>query len=347
MGEMKEKEFRELEKGRYNLDEWEPYERKTPEEAKYIIPFLVGLGIAASIFSAWLISLPKDEVPADLFSNFLIFLLLVEIPIAVIEIYLTYRYKVVKMRPTSSYKIENIVDYLLAYEQYQKGKYEYETINSEKDIINAYENGKKIVFTAQSSGEKGLMWIGIVFWIVGIAVTTIMGLMTANINMEFLWIVLSIGLSITGVIGAIFFLPFFISLKRLPRSFFVLGREGIVYRRKWGDIRSYSWKELDLKIYIIKKIPIPYYGKLEIPPTPEIYLILPNRAKLKFKPEAYHLDQFVSFDKMKAELEKLNAKYSILSRSEIHLEARNPTLYLIGKTFEYYFIKSNIVALGV
>ncbi|MFX1427061.1 MAG: hypothetical protein ACFFBE_11460 [Promethearchaeota archaeon] len=334
----------ELEKGGYDLDEWDSYEKKIPEEAKYIIPFLVGLGIAVSIFSAWFFSLTEGEVPED-FSLVMMLLfisiLVVEVPIAVIVISLTYRYKVVKMKPTSSYKIENIYDYLLAHEQYQKGNYEYETIKSEKDIINAYENGKKIVFTEQSSGEKGPMWLGIVFWIVGIVVTTIMGLMIANINMEFLWIFLSISISWFSGIGAIFFLPNYISLKRLPRSFFVLGKEGIVYRRKWGDIRSYSWKELDLKIYTITRIPMVYWGKMEIPPTPEIHVILPNHAKLRFKADSFRLDEFLSFDKVKAELMNLDTRYSLLSRSEIHLETRKFILYLVGKTFEYYFKSSN------
>lgn len=307
------------------------YKKKTPEEAKYIIPFLVGLIIAVSIWYGWQISQIEGEVEDDFnidMRMLFIILLLVEVSIAVIEIYFTYRYKVVKMKPKSSYKIENINDYLQVHEQYQKGNYKYETIKSEFDIVKAYESGKKIVFTARKSGEKGLIWIGIGFFIIGLIASIIF--LTFEIDL----IGFSISLSIFGTIGAIFFLPNFIRLKRLPRSFFVLGREGIVYRRIWGDIRSYSWKELDLKFYSVK-FSIGKFLKTEFPPTLEIHVILPNSAILKFEAESYHLDEILSFDKLKAEL-----KNSELSRSEKYLEAKlkkNLTIYLVGKTFEYYF----------
>jgi len=114
----------------------------------------------------------------------------------------------------------------------------------------------------------------------------------------------------------------------------VLGREGIVYRRIWGDVRSYSWKELNLKIYSAKTSFVVLF-KTESEPTPEIHVILPNSAILKFKAEEYHLDEILSFDKLKAEL-----KNSELSRSHKNLktlENRNLTFYLVSKTFKYYF----------
>ncbi|MFX1375413.1 MAG: hypothetical protein ACFFA0_06350 [Promethearchaeota archaeon] len=322
-----------------NESTWDSYKKYIPEYAKYIVPFFVGVIIAVSIWFFWQIKLVSEhsDTKFDTIAMWII-LLLVELIIAVIEISLTYIYKVVKMKPKSSYKIENIDNYLQAYEQYRKGDYQYETIKSVNDIVNAYKSGKKIVFTARDSGEKAIMWIGIVFWIVGIVVITIMGLVTANINMEFLWIFLSISISMFGVIGASFFLPNFIKLIRLTRSFFVLGREGIVYRRQWGDTRSYSWKELDLKIYSVKESFGSFVLKTEFPPTLEIHVILPNHAKLKFKAERYHLDEFLSLDKLRIEL-----KNSELTRSERVLEAelkKNLTLNLVIRTFNYFFDSS-------
>ncbi len=324
------------------------YKNNTPDSyirssgkgvAKYIVPFIVGFLVAIFIWAGWLFPQIEGEGEVEVDVNFVmtgffIIILLVEIPIAGIVIYFTYRNKVVKMKPESAYKIENINDYLQAHERYQGGNYEYETIKSEEDIIKAHENGKKIVFTARKSGEKILIWMGIAFFIIGLIIS--IASLTFEIDIEFKIIAFSISLSIPGAIGAIFFLPNFIRLKRLPRSFFVLGREGIVYRRIWGDIRSYSWKELDLKIYSVKTI-IKTLAllKTELFQTIEIHMILPNGAILKFEPEEYHLDEILSFDKLKAEL-----KNSVLSRSHkymITLKNRNLTLYMVSKTFKHYF----------
>jgi len=214
---------------------WDSYKKRIPEANKYIIPFLVGLIVALFIWMGWVFSQIEGEdekINIDIRMLFII-LLLVEIPIAVIEIYFTYRYKVVKMKPKSSYKIENINDYLQAYEQYQKGNYKYETIKSEFNIVRAYESGKKIVFTARKSGEKGFIWFGISFIIIGF----IIGVVSLPIDseIEFKVISFSIAFSIFGAIGAIFSIPNFIRLKRLPRSFLCWVEKGL-YTEENGEI---------------------------------------------------------------------------------------------------------------
>ena len=94
----------------------------------------------------------------------------------------------------------------------------------------------------------------------------------------------------------------------------------------------FKWVE---EIYNVKTIDRSFGLKTEFPPTLEIHVILPNGAILKFKAEEYHLDEILSFDKLKAEL-----KNSELSRSHKNLktlENRNLTFYLVSKTFKYYF----------
>ncbi len=312
------------------------------EGAKSILPYALGFLVALVIWLIWL-SLQyevDDEIDADLIiSIFFLIILLVEIPIAVIKIYLTYRNKVVKMRPKSAYKLENINDFLIAQEQYRSGNYEYETIKSEEDIIKAHKIGKKIVFTARKTEEKVLMWIGSIFLIFGLIISIISSTMISNIQYKIITFIetLIIVNSVFGCIGAIFLLPNFIKLKRLPRSFFVLDRQGIVYRRILGGIMAYSWKELDLKILSVKTIMRTLLVlKTEFPQSVEIHVILPNGSALKFDPEKYHLDEILSFEKL---LQDLNSN-SELSKSQKYLiakEKRNQTLHLVSMTFKYYF----------
>ena len=307
--------------------------RSMRKQGMYFIPFLVGIIVATLIYVGWLFLQLEGETEIHdnfMINGYLIILLLVEIPIAVIVIYFAYRNKVVKMKPKSAYKIGNINDYLQAREQYQGGYYEYETIKSFEDIVKAHENGKKIVFTGIKYGT-GLIWIGIVIVIIGL----IIGIahLFREVDIMLKMISFSISLSISGLLGATFFLTGFIYLKRRPRSFFVLGREGIVYRRIWGDLRSYSWKELK-EIYTLKATALDVSGPFEIPHSMIIHIILPNGAVLKFDPDNYHLDEILSFDKLKAELK--NSELSRIQKNRILTKSRDHTFYLVGKTFKYY-----------
>lgn len=307
------------------------------EIAKYIIPFSIGFIVALFIWMGWLSPQISDESETNVgfvMSGLFVIILLVEIPIAAIVIYLTYRNRVLKMKAQSTYKMGNVNEYLQAYEQFQEGKYEFETIKSGEDIEKAYENGKKIVFTRRKSGEKAFIWIGILFILIGLIISIVF--FTLEIGIEFKLIVISIVMSILGIIGIISFFPSYIKLKRLHRSFFVLGHEGIVYRRIWGGIRSYSWKELDLKIYTVKTtMSTMVVLKTEFPPTVEIHIILPNKAIIIFDPEKFHLSEIISFDKLIAVM-----KNSDLTRSAKYMIAqknKSLTLYLVAKAFEHYF----------
>ena len=42
--------------------------------------------------------------------------------------------------------MDNIDDYLLSFQNYKEGNYDYETITSLNDVWKAVENGKKCVF---------------------------------------------------------------------------------------------------------------------------------------------------------------------------------------------------------
>lgn len=308
------------------------------EAAKFILPFVLGFIVALIIWFVWLFPQYEGEDEVDVnfvMSVLFLIILLVESTIAVIIIYLTYKNKVVKMRPKSSYKIENIKDFLIAQEQYRNGNYEYETIKSEEDIIKAHENGKKIVFTARKTEEKVIMWIGMVFLTIGLIISIILATMISGIQFKIITFIA--GNSVFGSIGAAFFLPNFIKLRRLPRSFFVLDKQGIVYRRIWGGIKAYYWKELDLKIYSVKTtMRTLAVLKTEFPPSVEIHVILPNEAILKFNLEKYHLDEFLSFEKLRRDL-KSNVELSKAQKYFIAVEKRKHTLYLVGMTFKHYF----------
>ena len=139
----------------------------------------------------------------------------------------------------------NIDDYVLTFEDYKEGKYEYETIASVNDVRNAVRNGKKFVFT--EAGAK-------IYIIGGIIITSIGPIMTlclyAFLGIEALTFDLSIFL--ISLLPIFFFAPlglrFLIpGLWKLRPNFMVLGAEGIVYKKR-GVIKSCKWKDVSMDI---------------------------------------------------------------------------------------------------
>lgn len=310
------------------------------QQNKLILPFVFGVLIWAIIILILIPIYMGGEGDPEYIMTIIIFLLIViEGSIGVIEIILVYRARVVKMKPKSSYDMGDISDYITLQEQYRSGNYEYETLRSKEDIFRAYEVGKKIVFAAQSSGEKGLFWIGIFLSIFGLILTSILILAFNFEDVSLNIMILVTGNSVCSGIGAVFFVPNFLRYIRLSRSFFIIAPEGVIYRRIWGGIRAYSWKELNLEVYsVTSTISMSGLLKTELGSTTEVHIILPNGSRLKFKPAEYDLSEFVSLKKNRENLRERSKidkipRYTIATYLQ---ETEQIALALVVLAFKYY-----------
>lgn len=270
------------------------------ERTKLNLPIAIGLAVWTIIFSIMLFN--SRFATESLFSSLIFTSLIVGVPTVIIELVFVYVVKVVKMKPKSSYDIGNINDYISLQERFRSGNYEYKTIKSKEDILKAYELGKKIVFTARWSSERLNFLIGSIITIPGIVGAFVLVIVFSSLNFPLDTIVytfLFMFFLFFGLGSTIFFIPAIFRSRRLPQSFFILAPEGIVYRRTWSGVMSYSWKELDLRIYSVKTtIYGPLFSKMELPGGPQLHIILSNGSRLRFKPYDYNLDEFGSYEKL-------------------------------------------------
>jgi len=141
--------------------------------------------------------------------------------------------------------MDNIDEYVLNFQNYNEGKYEYETIASLNDIKNAVRNGKKFVFT--ETGAKIEIILGIILISIGPIITLSL---YAFIGIELftfdLFIFMISLLPIFGFapLGLRFLIP---GLRKLRPNFMVLGAEGIVYKKRRA-IRGYKWEDISIEI---------------------------------------------------------------------------------------------------
>ncbi len=137
----------------------------------------------------------------------------------------------------------NIDDYVLSFQNYKEGKYEYETIASVNDIRNAVRNGKKIVFT--TPGIKIAIILGIIFISIGLIFTlslyVVFGIevFTSSLSIFMTSLLPIFGFALLG-------LPFLIAGLWNVTNFMVLGAEGIVYKKR-GAIKSCKWKDIGIE----------------------------------------------------------------------------------------------------
>ena len=141
--------------------------------------------------------------------------------------------------------MNNFDDYILNFQKYKEGNYEYRTITSEIDIKNAVKNGKKFVLT-EAGAKVGIIG-GIIFISIGLIITLCF------------YAFLGIELLTFSLIVFIFsFLPIFAftplglrllipGLRKLRPNFMVLGAEGIAYKKR-GAIRGYKWEDISIDI---------------------------------------------------------------------------------------------------
>lgn len=142
--------------------------------------------------------------------------------------------------------MENVNDYIISFQNYKEGNYQYETIASQYDVWKAVENGKKFVFT--KAGVKIEIVFGLIFTSIGLIFTLSL---YAFFGVEALTFDLSIFL--ISLLPIFFFAPlglrFLIpGLLHLRPNFIVLGTEGIVYKLTMGDIKSCKWKDISMDI---------------------------------------------------------------------------------------------------
>ena len=167
--------------------------------------------------------------------------------------------------------MDNIDEYILSFQNYKEGNYEYGTIALLNDIKNAVRNGKKFVFT--EAGAKIYIIGGIIFVSIGLIITLSL---YAGFGVEAFTFDLSIFLiSLLPIfafapLGLRFLIP---GLWKLRPNFIVLGPEGIVYKKR-GDIKSCKWEDVSMDIVEVT-------SELSLSNVNVIYISTPNGDILK------------------------------------------------------------------
>jgi hypothetical protein len=308
------------------------------ENAKAVLPYIGGFMVALFIWLGWLFVYINDVESIDansVMSVLFIIILIVEIPVIVVKSYLAYNNRIVKMRPKSLYPIENVDDFLHEVVQFRNGNYQYEAIKSQEDIIDCHARGKMIIFTEIPLAEKTLIGLGVFLTTIVIIIVSIVAIIGAS-DLEFTILFLSITYPVAVGVGGIFIIPNIIKLKRLKRAFFILDPSGIVYRRKWGGVRAYSWKELDLKIYRVQSTLKSFGMSIDLPKSAQFNVILPNGMPLEFKPAEFTHKEYFSVEEITRKLEE-NPEIPKSYKYALTAKARKGVLGLIALSFMFYF----------
>lgn len=168
--------------------------------------------------------------------------------------------------------MDNIDDYLLSFQNYKDGNYEYETIASLLDIQNAIASGKKFVFT--KAGAKILIIFGLIFISIGFIITlslnAFLGIEAFTIDLSIFMISL-LPIFFFAPLGLRFLIP---GLWKLRPDFIVLGAEGMVYKSKREGIKSSKWK--DIRFDIVEETSESLKSNFKV-----IYIAMPNGDLLR------------------------------------------------------------------
>ncbi len=139
--------------------------------------------------------------------------------------------------------MENLDEYILEFQNYQEGSYDYGTLTREEEITKAIENGKKIVFLRNKVPAKITIILGGAFIVFGL----IGGIILADIQPDlrkdnyFFWIFF-------GSFGTFGLVVMVCGLFGILKSFLVLGQEGIVYKLGVGSIKGFKWEDISLGV---------------------------------------------------------------------------------------------------
>ena len=168
-------------------------------------------------------------------------------------------------------RMDNLDDYILSFQNYKEGNYEYETITSQNDVREAVENGKKFVFTI--AGAKIELIFGLIFISIGLIITlslyAFVGIEAFTFDLSIFMIRL-LPIFVFAPLGLRFLIP---GLWKLRPNFIVLGAERIVYKKR-GAIKSCKWK--DISMDIVEKTSEISKSNVKV-----IYISMPNGDFLK------------------------------------------------------------------
>lgn len=140
----------------------------------------------------------------------------------------------------------NLDNYVISFQHYKDGNYEYEAITSLDDIQKAIISGKKFVFISLVS--KGVIIFGLILLSLAFILTTIFNYAMVLLYGEFILFVFFSSLLIFGFFLAGSLIALIPGLGRLRKSFMVLGPEGIVYKKKYS-IKGFNWEKISIGFY--------------------------------------------------------------------------------------------------
>jgi hypothetical protein len=182
--------------------------------------------------------------------------------------------------------MENLDEYILRYQQYKKGNYEYDTINSPYDVKRIVESGKRIVFIGNNRSAIWLFGIGLLYLIIGLIVEIIFFLNSLSLPIEFrLYAILYNIFLLIIIVGIPFIFFLMLGLWYMRKRFIVLGSEGLVYKLRSGGVKGYSWKDVNVDFYNYSFIKQPLLeGTVK---TVKIHIFMPDGYILKVEPDNY------------------------------------------------------------
>lgn len=171
--------------------------------------------------------------------------------------------------------LENLDEYILEYQNYKEGNYEYGSLRSSSDIIKAIENGKKIIFIEGRIEAKVCVVLGSIFLILGL----LLAIFTLDLFLDFWIFSFSLFFGLFGGLGIVFIV---IGLFKMRASFLAIGPEGIVYKLRGRRIQGYKWEELSVDFQGIRVTMI----------SAGIHVLMPNGDFIIFSVGDYRSEEF-------------------------------------------------------
>lgn len=181
--------------------------------------------------------------------------------------------------------MENLDEYILRYQQYKEGNYEYKTISSSYDIKKIVETGKKIVFTGRKTDALALFFVAGILFTIGF----IVGI---NISLTFFdWFVF---IGVLAIIGIPCIFCVLLGLWKLRTRFLVLGPEGIVYKLRSRGVKGDNWENIKMDFYNYSYIKSG--GGFPSFKSVKIHIFMPNGDFIKVEPEDYSCKEISAFN---------------------------------------------------
>lgn len=224
--------------------------------------------------------------------------------------------------------------YIQLLEDFREGNYEYETVQNEEDLKVVYKKGKVFIFTANPFAEKFFMGFGAFI----IILMLILGLIFRIFLYDFFEFILIINYIIGGI-GAIIIVVSYVKLKRIHKNFIIIAPKGMIKGSIWGNVKTYLWKDVDVKGYSIETTTTTLLVIKERMTRLEVRLIPINSPKIKFKPDRYELKEFYDSKKFEGKIKT----QSTLSKDEkgnlykMGLKKWITAQILFITTIQYYF----------